>query len=369
MTLRRRPTDGLRLFMTADAVGGVWTYALDLARGLARQGVTTTLATLGPAPGATQLAAAASVPGLALRVTTLPLDWLAASAAEIVAAGQYIARLARSSKADVIHLNSPALAAAGGFDAPVLGLCHSCLATWWAAVHGGPMPHDFRWRTDLLRDGYAAVSALAVPTHAFARATAVAHELERVPATIHNGRGYLRRSGRPPEYANIVFTAGRLWDRGKNLATLDRVAARLPIPVLAAGPLRGPEGSVFTPRHLIPLGPLGASPMASRLLTRPIFTSLALYEPFGLAVLEAAQAGCPLVLSDIPTFRELWADAALYVPAAAIRLLLVDRSERLRFGLAAQRRALRYSADAMVGKTFDLYRSLLHADGRKEQVA
>jgi glycosyltransferase involved in cell wall biosynthesis len=36
-----------------------------------------------------------------------------------------------------------------------------------------------------------------------------------------------------------------------------------------------------------------------------------LYEPFGLAVAEAARAARPLVLSDIPTFRELWGDAAL----------------------------------------------------------
>jgi hypothetical protein len=35
-------------------------------------------------------------------------------------------------------------------------------------------------------------------------------------------------------------------------------------------------------------------------------------EPFGLAVLEAAQAGCPLVLSDLPGFRELWDGAALF---------------------------------------------------------
>ena len=45
--MRPPPT---RLLMTADAVGGVWTYALDLAAGLAPFGVETTLAVLGPAP-------------------------------------------------------------------------------------------------------------------------------------------------------------------------------------------------------------------------------------------------------------------------------------------------------------------------------
>ena len=44
--------------MTADAVGGVWTYALDLAGGLSRHGVETMLAVLGPEPSAEQRAEA-----------------------------------------------------------------------------------------------------------------------------------------------------------------------------------------------------------------------------------------------------------------------------------------------------------------------
>ena len=53
-----------------------------------------------------------------------------------------------------------------------------------------------------------------------------------------------------------------------------------------------------------------------------IFVSSSVYEPFGLAVLEAAGSGAALVLSDIPTFRELWDEAALFAPpgdAAGIR--------------------------------------------------
>ena len=37
----------LRLVLTTDAVGGVWTYATDLARGLSARGVEVTLAVLG----------------------------------------------------------------------------------------------------------------------------------------------------------------------------------------------------------------------------------------------------------------------------------------------------------------------------------
>lgn len=374
---RRVQEDGLRLFMTADTVGGVWTYALDLARGLAAYGVRTTLVSLGPAPDAGQVTCAQAIPGLTFRAAALPLEWLARNAGEVLAASEEVAALARAARADIIHLNSPALAAAGGFHAPVLGACHSCLATWWAAVRGGPIPPDFAWRVDLLRRGYATATALVAPTCAFARATAEAYALPAMPQAIHNGRAPAPTlaAAVPAEPQDVVFTAGRLWDPGKNLVTLDRVAARLPVPVLAAGPLRGPEGSEAVPRHIVTVGQLDARAMADRLRRRPIYAALARYEPFGLAVLEAAQAGCALVLSDIPTFRELWDDTALFVPAeddgaaaAAMTAILTDRPLRVRLGLAAQRRALRYSLSAMTARTLDLYQSLLRR-GRGEEAA
>ncbi|MFL5113895.1 MAG: glycosyltransferase family 1 protein, partial [Microvirga sp.] len=77
--------------MTADAVGGVWQYATDLARGLAGQQVQTTLALLGPAPTAQALEQALAVPGLRVVITGLPLDWTADSPAEVAQAGRAVA--------------------------------------------------------------------------------------------------------------------------------------------------------------------------------------------------------------------------------------------------------------------------------------
>ena len=45
-----------RLLITADAVGGVWRYATDLAHALVPHGVETTIAVLGPEPSDAQLA-------------------------------------------------------------------------------------------------------------------------------------------------------------------------------------------------------------------------------------------------------------------------------------------------------------------------
>ncbi len=44
-----------------------------------------------------------------------------------------------------------------------------------------------------------------------------------------------------------------------------------------------------------------------------IFLHPAYYEPFGLSVLEAANSHCCLVLADIPSLRELWDGAAVFV--------------------------------------------------------
>src|SRR5579885_1852493 len=144
------------VFMTADTVGGVWTYALDLARGFVEAGVRTTLAVLGPDASEAQRAEAAAVPCLKLLETGLPLDWLADDERAVRKAAAAVAYLARSVGADVVHLNSPALAGAARYHAPVVGACHSCLATWWAQVRGGEPPEDFRWRIALTAAGYQA---------------------------------------------------------------------------------------------------------------------------------------------------------------------------------------------------------------------
>jgi glycosyltransferase involved in cell wall biosynthesis len=96
-----------------------------------------------------------------------------------------------------------------------------------------------------------------------------------------------------------------------------------------------------------------------------IFVSSALYEPFGLSVLEAAASGCALVLSDLPSFRELWNDAALFVDPrerdairTALQSVCRDKDLRARLQSKARMRARRYSLRAMVGAYVQLYREM-----------
>ncbi|HEY9219019.1 MAG TPA: glycosyltransferase family 4 protein, partial [Phenylobacterium sp.] len=275
-----------------------------------------------------------------------------------------------------IHLNTPALAYDGGFCAPLVGACHSCLATWWSDVRDGPMPHELRWRSAAQWQGLINCDVNLAPTAAFAEATARTYEIPR-PFVVHNGR---RASGvAPAPRERFAFTAGRLWDEGKNLGLLDAAAARLDAPVYAAGPLESPAGSRVALSTVRSIPRLSADEM-SRWLTRAgVFVSTALYEPFGLTVLEAAQTGCPLVLSDIRTLRELWDGAAVFVDpydaeglASAIQQILDNGELAAQLGAAARIRAARYSVQAMAAGVRDVYRMVapqLFLPSRREAAA
>lgn len=359
----------MNLLMTADAVGGVWTYALDLARGLRNSGVSTLLVVPGPEPDPDQRAAAETA-GVELLPIGGALDWTAASPDEVRETAGRIRAFVSERRPDLVHLNSAAFGAGGGFPAPVVVGCHSCLKTWWAAVKGpAPLPTDFQWRVGLAAEGCRAADALVAPSRAFAVATRSAYGLSAAPKVVWNGR-----EGQPsvaePDSAipsgAFAFASGRLWDEAKGPATLDQAAARLDLPIYAAGPVLGPNGTAAELDHVTLLGRLSEDALAAWLAARPIFVSPSLYEPFGLSVLEAAQAGCPLVLSDIPTFRELWDGAAAFVPprdaeamADVLDTLAQDPQQRAQLGRAAENRAGRYTVQAMCAATLEIYRSVL----------
>lgn len=368
------PPSPRHLFMTADAVGGVWTYATDLARALTRQGVRTTLAVLGPSPRPEQRRTAATTPGLRIVPTGLPLDWLATGPHALGAATRRLVHMAGESGADIVHLNSPALAVGARFEQPVVGVCHSCLATWWDAVKGGELPHDFAWKTERLASGYAACDALIAPSFAFMQATAARYGF--VPRVVRNGRAPPTAPATGAKHP-FVLASGRFWDEAKNIRALDAVAGCMTRGrVYAAGPLSHGRAEAPEPEAVVSLGAVAPEALAGWLARAAVFASLALYEPFGLGVLEAAQAGCALVLSDIPTHRELWEGAALFVDpsdtdaaAGILDRLLARPGEAARLGALAERRARAFTVEAMSEATMAVYRELLAGRSRLTEAA
>ncbi|HEY8592564.1 MAG TPA: glycosyltransferase family 4 protein [Sphingomicrobium sp.] len=339
---------GLRLLLVTDAVGGVWNYSLELARALKPLGIDTILAVMGPSPSADQRDAAA---GIKLIDTGLPLEWIESDPQAIGRAGEELARIAAREHADVVQTCSAALNAEAPFGVPCVAVQHSCVATWWEAVRGTDLPEDFAWRTELVARGLRRAAAVVAPSRAFAAATQRTYDLEEPVIAVHNGR--TARAVRALPQGEFVLTAGRLWDEGKDVATLDRAAARIAAPFQAAGSAQGPNGATIALADLTMLGHLSETRLNGLRAARPVFASAALYEPFGLSVLEAAQAGCALVLSDIPTHRELWDGVAMFVEprddrafAETINSLLGETAQRNRMGEAACDRARQYTAEA-----------------------
>ena len=125
-----------RIMLTADAVGGVWRYCLELAAGFGARGAEVLLAVMGPTPDATRMGHATQVLGVSVRPTGLPLDWLAENEADVAAASAGLADLAAEWGAETIQLHAPAYAAFGSWPAPVVAAAHSCVGTWWGAGTG-----------------------------------------------------------------------------------------------------------------------------------------------------------------------------------------------------------------------------------------
>ena len=357
---------GKVICMTADAVGGVWQYALELGAQLTERGCRVTLALLGPAPSPEQREQALAIPGLQLEETGQDLDWLADGPRPVRQAAREIAALAERVQADIVHCNSPALAGAAEFSAPVVSVAHGCLSTWWSAARSEPLPERFAWHHDMVKRGFAASDAVVAPSVSFAEIVQRTYRLPGRPHVVHNGRRPLVPDHSGSQSPVQALTVGRLWDEVKNAALLDKVASGLDMHFLAVGAVRGPNHETFAPDHLQVRGQLGETELAALLERRPIFVSAASFEPFGLAVLEAAAAGCPLVLSDIPTFRELWDGAALFAdPAdaesftAAIRKVAGDAQLAASLGRAACERAGRYTPTASAKGMQRIYRRVL----------
>jgi glycosyltransferase involved in cell wall biosynthesis len=262
----------------------------------------------------------------------------------------------------VVHLNQFAFGALP-FLAPRLVVGHSCVCSWWRAVLGVPAPGDWDRYRAMAAAGLDAAELVAAPTAAMLAALHAEHGFRAPGVVLPNGRD--ARAFAPGRKEPFVFGAGRLWDAAKNLAALEAVAPSLPWPVRVAGPLEHPDGGRRGASGVVLLGVLDSPSLAAEMARAAVFALPARYEPFGLAALEAALSGCALVLGDIPSLRELWSDAALFVEPddtvalrAALLELAGDERRRAVLAEAARTRALAYSTERMTDAYLAAYRGL-----------
>jgi glycosyltransferase involved in cell wall biosynthesis len=361
-----------RLLMTADPIGGVWSYALTLAQALQPFGIEIVLATMGAPLQASQRAAVQRLDNLTLCESTFKLEWMHEPWEEVEAAGDWLLHLARQVQPQVAHLNGYVHAALP-WPCPTLVVGHSCVISWYAAVKNTAPPALWqRYRRAVAR-GLRRATRVTAPTTAMLAALHAHYGTFAAARAIPNGC-------RPPQdpmhgvspdaKEPFIFTAGRVWDEAKNIAALDHVAPRLPWPVYVAGDTRHPDGTDMHLRHVIGLGRLTPEEVAMWLRRAAIFALPARYEPFGLSALEAGLAACALVLGDIPSLREVWHDTAIFAPpeqpealAAALSSLIGAAPRRRQWARRARARAQQFTPERMAQGYMTLYRQLIGTPG------
>jgi glycosyltransferase involved in cell wall biosynthesis len=350
--------------MTGDTVGGVWNFVLELAENLSAHGTEVILATMGGEPSVSQRKEAEAIPGVRFFASSHRLEWMADPWQDVEASGRWLANLEVQFAPDVIHLNTYGHGAVP-FHAPVVLTAHSCVFSWWRAVkRTAPPPEWNRYREEVEKSLQAA-DWITAPSRAMLRALADHYGPVASPArVIANGRSAARFRPTPKE--EFILTAGRLWDEAKNLRALAQVASSLPWPVFAAGDQDHPDGRAVSAGGCRLLGRLTPPEMREWYGRAAIYVHPARYEPFGLSVLEAALSGCALVLGDIESLRELWQDAALFVPpenparlAWAVRTLIAEPQLRAGLAIRSLQRAQTFTAEKMARGYLDAYSAVM----------
>lgn len=156
----------------------------------------------------------------------------------------------------------------------------------------------------------------------------------------------------------FVFAASRLENGTKNMKALEAVAPRLPWPIYMAGP-KEVSGDPARLRHINGVGRVDFEELQLWFAWASICLLLAGDESSHLPVLQAARAGCALVLSDTPSLRRVWGDAALYAPSndpetleVALVLLIVDSIYRDIMAKRAFARAQKLASERRAGSYF-----------------
>jgi glycogen synthase len=358
--IRRLPQ---RILMTGDAMGGVWTYVLELTRCLKQYGIEVDLATMGAPLTRTQQHEAAAIDNLTVHESVFKLEWMDDPWDDLDRAGEWLLGLEQILSPDLVHLNTYVHGVLS-WQAPMLIVGHSCVLSWWQAVQGVAAPPSWEPYRRAVQRGLQAAAVVICPSRS------MLNSLDRHYGNVIDGRVIFNGIKPAPFKATAVkmpyiFAAGRLWDEAKNIKALETVAPKLDWPIFIAGDINHPGGDKMHTRYLKLLGRLPSTEMNRWLSRAAIYSLPAFYEPFGLSILEAALSKCALVLGDIESLREIWGGHALFVKPNDLEELffvlnnLINNEElRLHMARQARRRGLELDSSLMTKAYVDVYAEL-----------
>ncbi len=364
----------MHVLVTADTVGGVWTYTRELVTGLVRRGVRVTLVSLGEIPTAAQAGWMDGLRGLDFRPTGFRLEWMQDSEADIHASSEFLSSVVREIKPDVLHLSQFCYGSLP-VHVPKVLVAHSDVVSWWVNVRGDE-PRDtpwMRWYRETVRSGIAGATTVVAPSSWMLHAISAHYTRPSGSLVIYNGRnpGLFNPHASKDD---LLVSVGRVWDGAKQVSLLMERDHKTPIYI--AGDDKHPDEVLrggrpaFPARRSVQFGGIKSEGQLAQLFSRAsMYAATSRYEPFGLAPLEAALSRCVIIANDIPTFHEIWGDTACYFRyndaadlADTIEKLQANRELRLTYAnLAYNRARQRYTAERMVDAYLTLYKSLAPA--------
>jgi glycogen synthase len=368
----------VHVLVTADTMSGVWTYTRELVTGLVTRGVRVTLVSFGEIPLPQQISWMENLHGLEYRPTAFRLDWMQEGEQDLRDSSAYLTTLVKELKPDVLHLNQLCY---GNLpvSVPRVVVAHGDMISWWKSVHGRePKPSCWLdWYRAVVTEGLRKASAVVAPTTWMLETIRATYTQPVREAVIHSGRN--------PIYFNpyvdkdqSVLAVGRIWDAGKQVSLLTHHTHPLPVCIVGADspvplpkvPIRADVKLDLDNIRIALRGPQTEAQLRTLYSRAAIYAATSRYEPFGMASLEAAFSRCAIIANDIPSFREIWGDTALYFRANDANSLadmiqrLSDDPEMCRSyaNRAFQRAREHFTARRMIDEYMQLYQSLLQEE-------
>jgi len=363
----------MRALITADTVGGVWTYTRELVTGLAQRGVDVTLVSFGEIPSAAQSDWIHALKNVDYRATAFKLEWMQDAEDDLKMSSEFLLDVIAQTRPDLLHLSQYCYGALK-VDVPKVVVAHSDVCSWWTGVHG-KQPDESSWiqcYRQIVSAGLRGATSVVAPSRWMLSA------IERHYGNVR--RGTVVYNGRNPGLFNphvskddLVIGVGRVWDKAKQVSLLAECAHK--VPVWIVGSERHPDPAYENSnaqqmkRNVRWCGQQTEAQLRQLFSRASMYVATSQYEPFGLAPVEAALSRCVLIVNDIPTFRELWGESALYFRtndaedlARKIDRLQNDRELRLTYANLAYRKAKqRFTAERMVSDYMNVYQTLIPA--------
>ena len=372
----------MRVLITTDTVGGVWTFTSELTQQLLQAGHSVHLVSFGRKPSAEQQAwtesqaqfrdsagsasqPSSSSPTFTYTASEIPLEWMQDNEAAFEAGQTLLLNLLQNQPPDLILSNQFCFGSLKT-SIPRVVVAHSDVLSWAQACRPtalDPTPWLVRYIA-MVQAGLLEASAVIAPTAWMGRQLAGNFHLPRHLFVIPNGVTVEPAQGLLTERKIQAITAGRLWDEAKGLDTLRTLNSPMPLLVAGDNTFEATYQNNTWPEHLQNLGPLGRRDLHQQFRESAVYLCTSRYEPFGLAPLEAALCGCAVVARDLPSLREVWEEGAMYFSdnaslQNALTTLAHDTEQLAAAQVRSHARALRFTAERMADSYLHLFHSVV----------